>query len=90
MVTARPSRRLLALTVPNVAGAAGAVEVEYMSKGWRSMVIQQGRASGISLGMEVLDKPRDIRPPACLDPRLLGRSVCVSPGISVDADVCAS
>ena len=33
MVTARPSRRLLALTVLNVAGAAGAVEVEDMSKG---------------------------------------------------------
>lgn len=80
MVTARPSRRLLALTVPCVAGAVGAAEVEVISKGWHSMVIQQGRASVISLGMEVLDKPgEDIRPPACRDPRLAGRSVCVSP-----------
>src|SRR5829696_1101767 len=80
MVTARPSRRLLALTVPCLAGAVGAAEVEVISKGWHSMVIQQGRASVISLGMEVLDKPgEDIRPPACRDPRLAGRSVCVSP-----------
>ena len=79
-MTARPSRRLLALTVPCVAGAVGAAEVEVISKGWHSMVIQQGRASVISLGMEVLDKPgEDIRPPACRDPRLAGRSVCVSP-----------
>lgn len=62
----RLSRLLMALTVALAwLTLMGLPEVEALPKGWRAAVAQRGRASVISLALELLEKLGNI-PPSCL------------------------